>query len=31
MPKWKSFEIDDLVDFMLIETLMKAKEEGTLE
>ena len=28
MPKWKSFEIDDLVDFMLIETLMKAKEEG---
>ncbi len=31
MPKWKSFEVDDKVDFMIIESLMKAREEGTLE
>lgn len=28
MPKWKSFEVDDLVDFIIIESLMKAKAEG---
>lgn len=31
MPKWKSFEIDDLVDFMLIERLMLAKLQGELK
>ncbi|HTL83229.1 MAG TPA: acylneuraminate cytidylyltransferase family protein [Bacteroidia bacterium] len=31
MPKWKSFEVDDLVDFLIIERLMKAKENGELE
>jgi N-acylneuraminate cytidylyltransferase/CMP-N,N'-diacetyllegionaminic acid synthase len=31
MPKWKSFEVDDKVDFMIIETLLKAKQEGKLE
>jgi CMP-N,N'-diacetyllegionaminic acid synthase len=30
MPKWKSFEVDDLVDFIIIEGLMKAKSEGIL-
>lgn len=31
MPKWKSFEVDDKVDFMIIEQLMRAKQEGKLE
>lgn len=31
MPKWKSFEVDDRIDFMIIERLMKAKENGELE
>jgi CMP-N,N'-diacetyllegionaminic acid synthase len=31
MAKWKSFEIDDVVDFIIIEALMKAKKEGELE
>ncbi|HLG03999.1 MAG TPA: acylneuraminate cytidylyltransferase family protein [Bacteroidia bacterium] len=30
IPKWKSYEVDDLVDFLIIERLMKAKEEGLL-
>lgn len=30
VPKWKAFEVDDEVDFMLIEYLLKAKEEGRL-
>lgn len=30
MPKWKSFEIDDLTDFMLIERLMLARQQGEL-
>lgn len=29
VPKWKSFEIDDLTDFIIIESIMKAKNEGT--
>lgn len=31
MPKWKSFEVDDAVDFLLIERLMKAREEGLVD
>jgi CMP-N,N'-diacetyllegionaminic acid synthase len=31
MPKWKSFEIDDLTDFLIIEQLLKAREEGKLQ
>src|SRR3989344_5503208 len=31
MPKWKSFEIDDLTDFIVIEQLLKAREEGILK
>lgn len=31
MPKWKSFEVDDIVDFTIIEALMKARNEGILE
>lgn len=31
MPKWKSFEIDDLTDFMVIEQLLKAREQGILK
>jgi N-acylneuraminate cytidylyltransferase/CMP-N,N'-diacetyllegionaminic acid synthase len=31
MPKWKSFEIDDLVDFIAIESLMEARQEGKFE
>lgn len=27
MPKWKAFEIDDAIDFILIESLLKAREE----
>jgi CMP-N,N'-diacetyllegionaminic acid synthase len=30
MPKWKSFEIDDIVDFIIIEALMKARQEKKL-
>jgi CMP-N,N'-diacetyllegionaminic acid synthase len=30
MPKWKSFEVDDLTDFMIIERLMLAKKEGQI-
>jgi CMP-N,N'-diacetyllegionaminic acid synthase len=30
MPKWKSFEVDDLTDFMIIECLMNARAEGVL-
>lgn len=30
MPKWKSFEVDDLVDFIIIESLMKAKAESKI-
>ena len=28
MPKWKSFEIDDSDDFLIVESLMKLKKEG---
>ena len=31
MPKWKSFEIDDITDFIIIEQLLKAKKEGVLK
>lgn len=31
MPKWKSFEVDDIVDFTIIEALLKARNEGILE
>ncbi len=31
MPKWKTFEIDDLTDFILIEALMSAKLRGELK
>ncbi|HQW86395.1 MAG TPA: acylneuraminate cytidylyltransferase family protein [Flavobacteriales bacterium] len=31
MPKWKSFEVDDPVDLILIEALMKARQEGTID
>lgn len=31
MPKWKSFEIDDIVDFILVERLIQARIEGILE
>ncbi len=31
MPKWKSFEIDDEVDFLICETLLKSKLNGTLK
>ena len=30
MPKWKAHEIDDLVDFITIEALMKARQENLL-
>jgi CMP-N,N'-diacetyllegionaminic acid synthase len=30
MPKWKSFEVDDLIDFTIIESLMKARKEGQI-
>ncbi len=28
VPKWKSFEIDDIVDFMVIEAIMKLKQDN---
>lgn len=31
MPKWKSFEIDDITDFLVIEQLLKAREEGVIQ
>lgn len=31
MPKWKSFEVDDLTDLTIIEALMKARQEGTID
>ena len=31
MPKWKSFEVDDTVDFIIIESLMAAKMKGEIE
>ena len=31
MPKWKSFEVDDLTDFIVIEQLLKARQEGLLK
>ncbi len=31
MPKWKAFEVDDAVDLILIEALMKARQEGTID
>jgi len=30
VPKWKSFEVDDIVDFKIIEALMIAKERGEI-
>ncbi|GAB4132240.1 MAG: acylneuraminate cytidylyltransferase family protein [Bacteroidia bacterium] len=31
MPKWKSFEVDDFVDFIMIERLLLARQQGELE
>ncbi|MGZ3863613.1 MAG: acylneuraminate cytidylyltransferase family protein [Bacteroidia bacterium] len=31
MPKWKSFEIDDMVDFIIIEQLLNARNEGKIK
>lgn len=31
MPKWKSFEIDDMVDFLIIEKLLQARKEGLIK
>ena len=31
MPKWKSFEIDDMTDFLIIEQLLNARKEGLLK
>jgi len=31
VPKWKSFEIDDITDFIIIEALLNAKEKNLLE
>lgn len=31
VPKWKSFEIDDMVDFSIIEHLLIQREKGLLE
>ncbi len=30
MPKWKSYEVDDLSDFIIIEALLRAHKEGLL-
>ncbi len=31
VPEWKSYEVDNLVDFNIIETIMKMKNEGLLK
>lgn len=31
MPKWKAFEIDDNVDFIIVEALLRAKQSGQLK
>lgn len=31
MPKWKSFEIDDMTDFLIIEKLLEARTQGQLK
>lgn len=31
VPKWKSYEVDDIIDFVIIESLMKLKLEGFLK
>lgn len=31
VPKWKSFEVDDIVDFVVIEALMKEKLKGNIK
>ena len=31
MPKWKSFEIDDMTNFLIIEQLLNARKEGLLK
>lgn len=31
VPEWKSHEVDDLVDFTIIEAIMKLKEDGYLK
>lgn len=31
MPKWKSFEIDDLTDLVIIESLLNARKQGILK
>ena len=28
VPKWKSFEVDDIIDFTIIEAMAKLKKEG---
>lgn len=28
VPKWKSFEVDDIIDFTIIEAMMKLKQQG---
>lgn len=28
VPKWKSFEVDDFIDFTIIEAIMKLKLDG---
>lgn len=30
VPRWKSYEVDDLSDFILIESLLKARQDGLL-
>lgn len=30
VPKWKSFEVDDIIDFIVIEALMKEKLNGNI-
>jgi N-acylneuraminate cytidylyltransferase/CMP-N,N'-diacetyllegionaminic acid synthase len=30
LPKWKSFEVDDLVDLIIVEALMRAHQEGKI-
>ena len=31
MPKWKSFEVDDMTDFLIIEKLLQARQEGLIK